>query len=172
MFYMCWADCATYADWAGLRPMTELEYEKSLRGPRVPEPEECGSSFWGGSFGGGRYNAHAREMNVTVGDTNGLAFTGTHGSCTATNWPSDWPKKDAKGTGVRGGQESASGPPELKAPFWCTSSRIDTALADAERYVTYGFRPARTAPEEAKWNSVKNEQESSPLLEGMPASRE
>ena len=169
MFYMCWADCATYADWAGLRPMTELEYEKSLRGPRVPEPEECGSSFWGGSFGGGRYNAHAREMNVTVGDTNGLAFMGMHGSCTATNWPADWPKKEAKGTGVRGGQESASGPPELRAPFWCTSCRIDTAIADAERYVTYGFRPARTAPEEAKWNSVKNEQESSPLLEGLPA---
>jgi hypothetical protein len=42
-------------------------------------------------------------------------------------------------------------------------------MADAERYVTYGFRPARTAPEEAKWNSVKNEQESSPLLEGLPA---
>ena len=107
--------------------------------------------------------------DVTVGDTNGLAFTGTHGSCTATNWPADWPKKDAKGTGVRGGQESASGPPELMPPFWCTSSRLDTAMADAERFITYGFRPARTAPEEAKWNSVRNEQESSPLLEGLPA---
>jgi len=172
LFYMCWADCATYADWAGLRPMTELEYEKAVRGPRIPEPEECGSSFWGGSYGGGRYNAHAREMNVTVGQAEGLKFTGTHGSGTATNWPADWPKKDAKGTGVRGGQEAASGPGELKPPFWCTSCRIDTALADPERFITYGFRPARTAPDEAKRNSVRDEEETSPLLLGLPASRE
>jgi hypothetical protein len=168
LFYLCWADCASYANWAGLRPMTELEYEKTLRGPRAPVPEECGSSFWGGSFGGSRYNAHPREFSVTVGAPEGLQFMGTHGTGTSTNWPSDWPKKDAKGTGVRGGQEAASGPAELKAPFWCTSCRIDAALADAERYITYGFRPARTAPEEAKWNSARNEQESSPLLQGLP----
>jgi len=169
LWYMCWADCAAFADWAGLRPMSELEYEKCLRGPRIPEPEECGNSFWGGSFGGVRYNAHPREMNVTVGDTNGLVFKGAHGSGTATNWPADWPKKDAKGTGVRGGQEAASGPSELKGPFWCTSCRIDAAMADSERFITYGFRPTRTAPDEAKWNTVRNEQESSPLLQGLPA---
>jgi hypothetical protein len=169
VWWLCWADAAAFADWAGLRPMSELEYEKSLRGPRVPEPEECGSSFWGGSFGGGRYNAHPREMNVTVGHAEGLKFKGTHGSCTATNYPADWPKKDAKGTGVRGGQEAASGPRELRPPFWCTSCRIDAALADSERFITYGFRPARTAPEEAKLNTVRNEQESSPLLEGLPS---
>lgn len=31
--YLSWADGAAYADWAGLRPMTELEYEKACRGP-------------------------------------------------------------------------------------------------------------------------------------------
>ena len=40
LFYMCWADCATYADWAGLRPMTELEFEKACRGPLKPVPDE------------------------------------------------------------------------------------------------------------------------------------
>ena len=30
--YLSWADGAAYADWAGLRPMTELEYEKACRG--------------------------------------------------------------------------------------------------------------------------------------------
>lgn len=31
-----WADNLAYADWAGLRPMTELEYEKATRGSVVP----------------------------------------------------------------------------------------------------------------------------------------
>jgi len=30
--YLIWADGAAYADWAGLRPMTELEFEKACRG--------------------------------------------------------------------------------------------------------------------------------------------
>jgi len=30
--YLSWADDAAYSDWAGLRPMTELEYEKASRG--------------------------------------------------------------------------------------------------------------------------------------------
>lgn len=30
--YLSWADGAAYSDWAGLRPMTELEYEKACRG--------------------------------------------------------------------------------------------------------------------------------------------
>ncbi|MES2772885.1 MAG: SUMF1/EgtB/PvdO family nonheme iron enzyme [Bacteroidota bacterium] len=35
-----WPDVASYLDWAGLRPMTELEYEKACRGPvRVKQNE-------------------------------------------------------------------------------------------------------------------------------------
>lgn len=30
---LTWPDVASYLDWAGLRPMTELEYEKACRGP-------------------------------------------------------------------------------------------------------------------------------------------
>jgi formylglycine-generating enzyme required for sulfatase activity len=30
--YITWMDLAAYSDWAGLRPMTELEYEKAARG--------------------------------------------------------------------------------------------------------------------------------------------
>lgn len=30
--YLSWADLCAYADWAGLRPFTELEYEKACRG--------------------------------------------------------------------------------------------------------------------------------------------
>lgn len=34
--YINWQVAAAYLDWAGLRPMTELEYEKSCRGPLTP----------------------------------------------------------------------------------------------------------------------------------------
>jgi len=30
--YLSWADDAAFSDWAGLRPMTEMEYEKAARG--------------------------------------------------------------------------------------------------------------------------------------------
>jgi hypothetical protein len=34
--YLSWTDVCAYADWAGLRPMTELEFEKATRGPNTP----------------------------------------------------------------------------------------------------------------------------------------
>jgi formylglycine-generating enzyme required for sulfatase activity len=34
--YISYMDVAAFLDWAALRPMTEMEYEKSCRGPNVP----------------------------------------------------------------------------------------------------------------------------------------
>jgi formylglycine-generating enzyme required for sulfatase activity len=42
--FITWADDAAYADWAGLRPMTELEFEKACRGPQSPV---AGEYAWG-----------------------------------------------------------------------------------------------------------------------------
>lgn len=37
---LSWNDIAAYLDWSGLRPMTELEYEKACRGPLLPLANE------------------------------------------------------------------------------------------------------------------------------------
>ncbi len=44
MNYMNYSDFYAYLDWSGLRPMTELEYEKACRGPAVQVP---GEYAWG-----------------------------------------------------------------------------------------------------------------------------
>ncbi len=38
--WLSWADGAAYADWAGLRPLTELEFEKVCRGTNTPVANE------------------------------------------------------------------------------------------------------------------------------------
>lgn len=42
--FLSWADVAAYLDWAGLRPLTELEFEKAGRGERTAVPN---SYAWG-----------------------------------------------------------------------------------------------------------------------------
>jgi formylglycine-generating enzyme required for sulfatase activity len=44
MNYLSWGDLIAYLDWAGLRPMSELEYEKAARGPNGPV---SGEYAWG-----------------------------------------------------------------------------------------------------------------------------
>ncbi len=44
MNYISWADVAAYLDWSGLRPMSELEFEKAGRGPY---PAVAGEYPWG-----------------------------------------------------------------------------------------------------------------------------
>jgi len=38
--FLSWADIAAYLDWSGLRPMSEFEFEKVCRGPKIPVPNE------------------------------------------------------------------------------------------------------------------------------------
>jgi len=42
--YISWMDVAAYGDWASLRPITELEFEKACRGPIYPVTSELA---WG-----------------------------------------------------------------------------------------------------------------------------
>ena len=45
--WMGWQDLEAFADWAGLRPMTELEYEKACRGPYPYMPAVKNEYAWG-----------------------------------------------------------------------------------------------------------------------------
>ncbi len=44
--YLSWMDLSAFADWAALRPMSELEFEKCARGPTAVEDDEYA---WGSS---------------------------------------------------------------------------------------------------------------------------
>jgi len=93
-----WAQSAAFGAWAGLRPMTELEFEKAWRGPRKPVPDEIGPGYWG-----------IRELAsdglvqrmVSVGRPEGLQFAGTHGGG-ATSLPKDWPQGPSASIAQRG----------------------------------------------------------------------
>ncbi len=61
--YLTWAHALAYADWAGLRPMTELEFEKACRGPADPVPNEYA---WG-----------TATIVVQTGHTGGADGSGT-----------------------------------------------------------------------------------------------
>ena len=52
--YLSPADINAYMDWVGMRPMTELEYEKACRGPVLPK---SGEFAWGSAnIGSNAYN--------------------------------------------------------------------------------------------------------------------
>ena len=57
--WLSWNDVAAYLDWAALRPMTEMEYEKACRGP--------GSSFGEYAWGSTNFSA-AQTINKTPED--------------------------------------------------------------------------------------------------------
>jgi formylglycine-generating enzyme required for sulfatase activity len=66
--YLSWDDLTAYLDWAGLRPMTELEHEKSCRGNLSPV---AGEYPWGST------SATALSGLTNAGLTNELASNST-----------------------------------------------------------------------------------------------
>lgn len=82
--YLSWQDLAAYLDWAALRPMTELEFEKASRG--TGQPSVKGGYAWGSAaaeaataisgFEGGSETVTNDGANVCYGN---IAFTGGDG---------------------------------------------------------------------------------------------
>ena len=68
--YLSWADGAAYADWAALRPMTELEFEKACRGTAAAVANEY---VWG---------------STSITQATGITNSGA-GSETASNSPAN-----------------------------------------------------------------------------------
>jgi len=193
--YINWADVAAYLDWAALRPMTELEYEKACRGNQTAVANEyawgstsitratnisnsgannettttsganCNYGNHGnvqgpmrvGNFGQGvdtregtgasyygifNMSDNVWERAVTVGNTNGRDFTGSHGNgaldasgnCDVTNWPAN---SSASGSCMRGG-DWYDGTTHKRV-----SSRLRGAYADSNRTWGYGGRGIR-----------------------------
>ena len=64
---LCYADAAAFMDWAGLRPMTELEFEKACRGPLDPVANEYA---WG-TLGVGKTTGILNDNSGTAIATNG-----------------------------------------------------------------------------------------------------
>jgi len=135
--YLTWTEGLQYANWAGLRAMTELEYEKACRGPLKPVPNEYA---WGTdrivdanspTSGSGRITAGASywgimglsqdpgERTVTVGNRFGRRFAGTHGDGTLApparaeelrdTQPPGWHGLSIVGIGHRGGARYGGG---------------------------------------------------------------
>ncbi len=194
--WLSWADGAAYTDWAALRPMTELEYEKACRGTLDAVANEYA---WGstaiskatgitnggtgnetagnsgancvfydanmqgpmraGSFAtavSGRVEAGATyygvmemsgnlwERCVTVGNSDGRSFTGTHGDgvldSTGNADATGWPGSGASGAGFRGGAWSHD------AAYARVADRGSAAFTPSGRFRYHGFRAVRLDP--------------------------
>jgi len=136
--WLSWADGAAYAAWAGLRPMTELEYEKAIRGPQEPDPRyDATPSYWGVAD----VNQGEMERPISVGSAAARKFAGTHGRGTAA-LPGDWPT-DYDGAVFRG-----KTPPRSYYPVQhlLTSGRINAITVQMVRGPNLGWRAARMAP--------------------------
>jgi formylglycine-generating enzyme required for sulfatase activity len=185
--FLSWDDGCAFADWAGLRPMTEFEFEKACRGPGAPgkkefpwntnsksalqryvndeqelvfglelnesqlsdnNREKFGASFyWIFDLAGSLW-----ERCITIGDSTGRAFRGTHGDGVLAPYGfasnADWPKgsTETSGFGFRGG-----GFYELNMlyggfnPHSPIAHRNFGAWSGGNRSVAYGTRFVRTA---------------------------
>ena len=189
MVYATWDDQLAFADWAALRPLTELEFEKAARGPERPN---AGDYPWGTNnrselkrmvdgngdtitagfekeptmsldmrpvVGASYYMVmdlagNVWERVITLGSPDGRAFSGSHGDGrldggSATN--ADWPimAEGKEGHGYRGGGYYGS---EFAThefnPFSPVGYRRFGAWSGGSPHRAYGFRAARTAPQE------------------------
>jgi len=109
---LSWWDSAKFAAWAGLRPMTELEYEKACRGPLKPVPNEFA---WGTA-------AIAKEEYTVANDGKADERIAGNYSTTAGNANYDFTMPESHGGAGRGGVSLVPGSP-MRVGIFATSDR-------------------------------------------------
>jgi len=84
--YLSWDDLKAYLDWAALRPMTELEFEKASRGPTVPVKSEYA---WGNTTITTATTAAITNsgQNSEVSSTTGTGLCASTGGASASLGP-------------------------------------------------------------------------------------
>ena len=149
--WMSFTDGAFFAAWAGLRPMTELEYEKIVRGPRPAIPNDATPSCWGVRD---VMVLSIYERPVSIASAMGRGFKGTHGGG-APELPADWPS-DIRGAIIRSDYFFGGG---HQPGHLLIGGRAPAVYSNADRHGGYstagspnfawtvaGWRAARTVP--------------------------
>ena len=93
MGYLGWPDLAAYLDWAAIRPMTELEFEKAARGPTYPVATEyawgstaatnCAAAGQGATLDGTE-TCSTGSSNITAAN---ITFSGSSNAADNTTGP-------------------------------------------------------------------------------------
>jgi formylglycine-generating enzyme required for sulfatase activity len=173
--FLGWPQILNYEAWAGLRPLTDLEYEKACRGPRAVARAEdawaagicapaaglskelfpglpdidAGASYWG--IRGLSLSGCVHEWpGIIFENERGKGFKGTHGEGQPV-LPKDWP-----GTCSLHVRDAPF--PAGAVATWVSPDDIDRVVTLGENLVfmytgRYGARAVRTAPSVADASS-------------------
>jgi hypothetical protein len=183
--FLRWSRILSYEAWAGLRPLTDLEYEKACRGPRAVARREdawaeglcapaaglgkellpalpdidAGASYWG--IRGLSLSGCVHEWpGIIFPCKSGKEYRGSHGDGSSTP-PSDWPEGPALGR--YGDKKMGYG------AVWMTPDNLSRTLALGEFLLfdntgRYGARAVRTAP-------VRRDETAALQLDALPSLR-
>jgi formylglycine-generating enzyme required for sulfatase activity len=109
--YLGWADDAAYADWSGLRPMTELEFEKACRGPQAAV---VGEYAWGTATIAGSAYTLSEDGTASEGIATNYSTTVGNAAYNATATPISGPVR----VGIFAANGSNSGRVSTGASYW------------------------------------------------------
>ena len=109
--FLSWPDDAAYADWSGLRPMTELEFEKACRGPQAAV---SGEYAWGTATAAGSAYTLSDVGTASEGIATNYSATVGNAVYTTTKGMIDGPVR----VGIFAANGSNSGRVSVGASYW------------------------------------------------------